>query len=176
VNLDDAYAASWYGPVMSDRPSFGAHIVTNTLNRELKQARVIFTLIGLANIVISLLAWNTSSDQIKQAEKLGMLVDARIPDVVRIIVYVGVGLGAVYLLCAVLVYKKPIPTTITGLVIYCGFTLVQLVVDPSAVLSIFGIGLRAAMIIALASAVRFAFLYERNRAASLPVAQALPKS
>lgn len=161
---------------MSDRPTFGAHIVTNTLDRELKQARVIFILIGLTNIVVSLLALNTLSDQLKQAEKMGLLVDARIPDAVRYIVYVGVGIGAVYLLCAFLVYKKPIPTTITGLAIYCVFTLLQLVIDPSAVLSIFGIGLRAAMIIALASAVRFAFLYERNRAAALPKAQALPKS
>lgn len=159
---------------MSDRPAFGAHIVTNTLDRELKQARVIFILIGLTNIIVSLLALNTVSDQIKQAEKMGLLVDGRIPEIVRIIVYVGVGIGAVYLLCAVLVYKKPIPTTITGLAIYCVFTLIQIVVDPSSVLSIFGIGLRLAMIIALASAVRFAFLYERNRAASLPAAHALP--
>jgi hypothetical protein len=159
---------------MSDRPLFGAHIVTNTLDRELKQARVIFILIGLTNIVVSLLALNTLSDQLKQAEKLGLLADAKIPDIVRIVVYIGVGIGAVYLLCAVLVYKKPIPTTIIGLTIYCVFTLAQVVVDPSSVLSIFGVGLRAAMIIALVSAVRFAYLYERNRAAALPVAQALP--
>src|SRR5258706_9130390 len=127
---------------MSERPSFGAHIVTNTLDRELKQARVIFILIGLANIVLSLLALNTLSDQLRQAEKMGLLTDARIPEIVRIIVYVGVGIGVVYLLCAILVYKAPIPTTITGLSIYCVFTLLQLVVDPSSVLSIFGIGLR----------------------------------
>ncbi len=148
---------------MTDRPAFGAHIVTNTLDRELKQARVIFILIGLTNIVVSLLALNTLGDQIKQAEKMGLLVDARIPDAVRIFVYIGVGIGAVYLLCAVLVYKKPIPTTITALSIYGLFTLIQLVVDPSSVLSVFGVGLRTAMIIALVSAVRFAFLYERNR-------------
>ena len=153
---------------MTDRPAFGAHIVTQTLDRELKQARAIFILIGLANIIVSLLALNTVNDQIKQAEKMGMLVDARIPEAVRIIVYVGVGIGAVYLLCALLVYKKPIPTTITGLTIYAVFTVIQLVVDPSTVLSVFGIGIRAAMIIALVSAVRFAFLYERNRAASKP--------
>jgi hypothetical protein len=161
---------------MSERPAFGAHIVSNTLDRELKQARAIFILIGLTNIVVSLLALNTLSDQLKQAEKMGLLVDAKIPDIVRIVVYVGVGLGAVYLLCAFLVFKKPIPTTITGLAIYGVFTLVQLAIDPSSVLSLFGIGLRVAMIIALVSAVRFAFLYERNRAAALPVARALPKS
>ena len=158
---------------MTDRPAFGAHIVTQTLDRELKQARAIFILIGLANIIVSLLALNTVNDQIKQAEKMGMLVDARIPEAVRIIVYVGVGIGAVYLLCALLVYKKPIPTTITGLTIYAVFTVIQLVVDPSTVLSVFGIGIRAAMIIALVSAVRFAFLYERNRASALPAARAL---
>ena len=156
---------------MTDRPAFGAHIVTQTLDRELKQARAIFILIGLANIIVSLLALNTVNDQIKQAEKMGMLVDARIPEAVRIIVYVGVGIGAVYLLCALLVYKKPIPTTITGLTIYAVFTVIQLVVDPSTVLSVFGIGIRAAMIIALVSAVRFAFLYERNRATALPTAR-----
>lgn len=156
---------------MSERPAFGANIVTSTLDRELKQARVIFILIGLANIVVSLLAWNTVSDQLKQAERMGMLVGARVPDAVMYIVYVGVGIGAVYLLCAFLVYKKPIPTTITGLAIYGVFTLLQLVVDPAAVLTIFGIGIRGAMIIALVSAVRFAFLYERNRKASLPVAK-----
>ncbi|MBA2540183.1 MAG: hypothetical protein H0V17_11150 [Deltaproteobacteria bacterium] len=162
---------------MSDRPAFGANIVTNTLDRELKQARVIFVLIGLTNIVVSLLAWNTLSDQLQQYEKLGLMTEAKIPDAVRIFVMIGVGIGAVYLVCAALVYKKPIPTTITGLAIYAVFTLLQLVVDPSSVLSIFGIGLRAAMIIALVSAVRFAFLYERNRAAALPAARALlPKS
>ena len=151
---------------MTDRPAFGAHIVTNTLDRELKQARVIFILIGLANIVISLLALNTINDQLKQYERMGLLADTKIPDAVRLVVYVGIGIGAVYLLCAVLVYKKPIPTTIIALTIYAVFTLIQLVIDPSSVLTVFGVGLRTAMIIALVSAVRFAFLYEKNRAAS----------
>ncbi len=155
---------------MSDRPAFGAHIVTNTLDRELKQARVIFVLIGLANIIISFLALNTISDQMKQIERMGFHVDARIPDAVRIAVFLGIGIGVIYLLCAVLVYTKPILTTITALAIYGLFTIVQLVLDPSSIMSIFGVGLRTAMIIALVSAVRFAFLYERNRAA-----QALPK-
>ncbi len=151
---------------MTDRPAFGAHIVTNTLDRELKQARAIFILIGLANIIISLLALNTISDQLKQYERMGLLADTKIPDAVRLVVYVGIGIGAVYLLCAVLVYKKPIPTTIIALTIYAVFTLIQLVIDPSSVLTVFGVGLRTAMIIALVSAVRFAFLYEKNRAAS----------
>lgn len=151
---------------MTDRPAFGAHIVTNTLDRELKQARVIFILIGLANIVISLLALNTINDQLKQYERMGLLADTKLPDAVRLVVYVGIGIGAVYLLCAVLVYKKPIPTTIIALTIYAVFTLIQLVIDPSSVLTVFGVGLRTAMIIALVSAVRFAFLYEKNRAAS----------
>jgi hypothetical protein len=146
---------------MTDRPAFGAHIVTGTLDRELKQARIIFLVIGLMTIVVGLISLITLSDQIRQAEQLGL--EAEIPAVVRFVFYIQVEVGAVYLLLALLVYKRPILTTITGLVIYSAFTLVDLAVAP--VPSLFGVGLRAAMLIALVSAVRFAFLYERNRTA-----------
>lgn len=148
---------------MSDRPAFGAKLVKDTLDRELKQARVIFLLIGLANIILSLLAWNTLSDQLKQAEAMGYR--AELSDAVRIIVFIGIAVGVVYLLCAYFVYQKPVPTTIIALVIYGAFTVIQLAIDPSAIFSVFGLGLRIAMIIALVSAVRFAMLYERNRSA-----------
>ncbi|HUJ60415.1 MAG TPA: hypothetical protein VLX92_18065 [Kofleriaceae bacterium] len=142
---------------MSDRPAFGAHLVKTITDRELRQARAILAVIGVLALVSEWL-WRMKIHQ------LGL--DDAFVGKLRIASDIGLAVGATYLVCALLVFRKPVFATVTGLVLYSASIAIQAMVDPTTLYaSVFAIGIRLAILLGLISAVNFARLYVRNQRA-----------
>ena len=154
---------------MSDpasKPMFGANLAKNITNRELKQARTILAVIGMITIAVQAVSLNDLHHQIATLSAAGAQYDHALVAKLEMIAYVGLAIGAAYLVCAFLVSRKPVVATVAGLTLYAGNIVAQAVVDVTALLTLFGLGLRIAILIALVSAVNFARVYEKNRRAS----------
>jgi hypothetical protein len=146
----------------ASRPAFGASIAKNITNRELNQARTILGIIGVVTIALNAVGLN---DLHRQVAALGEYYDHALVGKLELWAYAGIGVGLVYLVCAFLVPRMPVIMTVTGLGLFIGTIGVQAILDVTILLSVFGAGLRIAILIALISAVKFARVYERNRRA-----------
>lgn len=82
---------------------------------------------------------------------------------------IGAGLsivvGVVFLICGALVFARPIPATLTGLVLYALSLLAGFLVDPSTWYH--GLLLKGLAVAGLIAAVRASFAYEREKKARL---------
>src|SRR5580704_1674410 len=151
---------------MSDRPAFGANLVKSITDRELKQARAILVVIGVLAMVQDVLALNKVNEAVDQLRLSGVAYDAALVSRLQLAGKIGIFVGALYLVCAALVSRKPVIATATGLGLFCATLVVQLAVDPSSLFSsVLGLGMRIVILVGLVSAVRFARVYERNRKA-----------
>jgi len=76
-------------------------------------------------------------------------------------------LGLCFIACAMMVFRKPVAATVTGLVLYLGGTAAILAIDPPSIAR--GLLFKILIVIGLASAVKAALAYERSaRAAAAP--------
>jgi peroxiredoxin len=161
------YRRPWYDPQMSDparRPTFGANLTKNITNRELNQARGILGVIGVIAIAVQVVSLSDLHQKVAALQAGGAPYDTALIRKLELIAYAGVAVGLAYLLCAYLVSRKPVFATVTGLTLFVGTIVAQAVVDPMQLVGLVGFGLRFVILLALISAVRFARIYERNRA------------
>ena len=74
-------------------------------------------------------------------------------------------LGLVFIACALMVQRKPVPATVTGLVLYLGWLAAGLAIDPASVAK--GAIIKVLIIVGLISAVKAALAFERNARAQV---------
>jgi len=85
----------------------------------------------------------------------------------RVIAGVTAFLGLVFIGCALMVKRKPVAATVTGLVLYVGALAAQLAFEPSSLPK--GLIVKVFIIVGLVSAMRAALAFERNeRIAAVP--------
>jgi hypothetical protein len=149
---------------------------------QLKSARGILLCVGIltviANVAMGFMSKNIIDKEIDaeiaQVYAQGMEVEPAAVEEVREsamrAMWVAVALwcltGVVFIVLGIIVYRFPIPVTITGLVLYVGCIAVSLILDPSTV----GKGwiIKALITAGLFKAVQAAIAYEKeNNASSL---------
>jgi hypothetical protein len=79
----------------------------------------------------------------------------------KLIYGAGAGLGGIFIVCALLVYKKPLISTMTGLVLYLGGIAANAALEPQTIAK--GIIVKIIIIAVLAGAVKAAIAYEREK-------------
>lgn len=82
---------------------------------------------------------------------------------VRLIYGAGIALGVIFIVCALFVEKKPVASTVTGLVLYLGSIAATLAIDPESLAK--GIIIKILIIIGLVSSVKAALAIEKERRA-----------
>src|SRR5262245_5981971 len=138
----------------ASQPAFGANIAKNITARELNQARNILGVIGVLTIAVQAVSLSDLHHQVARHRDAGPLCDTAVVVRLQSVQYVSLTVGVAYLICAFLVSRKPVIATVTGLVLFVGTIVAQAVVEITMMFSIFGLGLRIAILIALVSAVR----------------------
>jgi hypothetical protein len=83
----------------------------------------------------------------------------------RLIYGASAFLGLVFIACALMVERKPVPATVTGLVLYLGSLAAGLAIDPSSAVK--GIIIKVLIIAGLISAVKAALAIERSERATV---------
>ena len=83
---------------------------------------------------------------------------------VRVVCFVLIVLGVIFIVMGLLVKQYPVPLTIAGLALYVGSALVFAALDPMTLLQ--GIIIKIFIVIGLVKAVQAALAYERERKAS----------
>jgi hypothetical protein len=147
--------------------------------KQLKSARGILLFVGILTIVANLAfvifaeqIVNSQIDkEVKDIRAQHMMIDevklAAIRDqavrTTRLIDAIGVVLGVVFLTCAIFVYKYPVATTVTSLVLYLGAAAVYGVLDPTTLAR--GWWIKILIVIGLFKAVQAALAYENERKA-----------
>jgi hypothetical protein len=157
---------------MGDRPAFGANLANRIIDRELKQARAILAVIGVISLAAQAVTLSSLRHQVATFSAQGIGYDLRLAQHLELVAKIGIAIALAYLVCALLVTRKPVVATGAGLLLFVGTTVAQAVVDVSSLFDVFGLGIRIAILIGLVSAVHFARVYERNRrnVAELPKA------
>jgi hypothetical protein len=172
----------------ADLPKLGS-LAQKARGKQLKQARIIFFVVGVLTIVmnivdISMIRSNFRKAVDKEIQKKGG------PGVVQVdraqlqkaeddtfllgcaIDGVFMLLGVVFLIFGALVYRFPVPVTVTGLVLYllslgAGLVIVAVGGEPEEIGRFVSSGLliRILIIVALAKAIQSAIAYEQERRA-----------
>lgn len=81
----------------------------------------------------------------------------------RLIYGAGIALGVIFIVCALFVEKKPVASTVTGLVLYLGSMAAMLAIDPPSIAK--GIIIKIFIVIGLVSSVKAALAIEKERRA-----------
>ncbi len=136
-------------------PAFGQKLVSDIVDRELKQARAILAVLGSIAVAYNLLA-------LRKLRDYGF--DGTLADRIKLGDELGIAIGVAYFVCAALVGKKPVVATVAGLVLYAVPLALVIVTAPTALLSPASLAYNAVILISLVFAVRFARVYEKNRA------------
>jgi hypothetical protein len=151
--------------------------------QELKKARSILWIVGLLTIAVNGFMLGNSKNELETAVsaelgKSGTSLAAvrALPDAqraefdrqyatafgkIRLIYGAGVALGVIFIVCALFVEKKPVASTVTGLVLYLGSIAALMAFDPSTLVK--GIIVRVFIVIGLVSSVKSALAIERER-------------
>lgn len=150
--------------------------------QELKKARGILWLVGILTIVMNgFMLFNAKSELETAANaelaKSGTSLAAiqSLPDAQRaefdkvyasafgkmqLIYGAGIALGIIFIICALLVEKKPVASTVTGLVLYLGHIAAVLAIDPTSLAR--GAIMKIFIVIGLVSSVKTALAIEKE--------------
>ena len=144
--------------------------------KQLKVARNILIGVGILTILINAAQFAIIDKMVeeglnKQVAKLppGFVVDpvkfAQVKQsavkIARMILGGIVGVGVLYVVFGLIIYKYPVPVTITGLTIYVGLTVILAIYgDYTPVV----LGIRIVVIVSLVKAVQAAIAYKRDLA------------
>lgn len=165
-------------------PNDYGSLASHARTQKLKSAKIIFWIVGVLTILMAFVAYNQVRDaesilESKSAMQSRMAND---PEVARVAggldpffakmikqakLEVGItfGMGMIFILCAMFVYRRPVITTVTGLVLYLASTAFFLYAKMSAnemgsaALSMI---IKVAIILALVGAVKTAVSIERQ--------------
>lgn len=155
--------------------------------KSLKSAKIALWLVGILSIALQTFLFFNAGNEYdkafnKQLEIQGTpqsalenldadtkaLIDKERTDAIskiHLIYGAGIGLGVIFIICALMVDKKPVIATMTGLVLYLGSIAAMAAIDPTTIAQ--GIIMKAVIIIVLIKAVKAAIAYERERRLSV---------
>lgn len=158
-------------------------LASTASNQELKKAKFILWFVGIVTILVHGFLFSNSKNELDKAmdeelEKNGASLAQvqALPDEervefdkeyaiafnkVRFIYGASIGLGVVFVICALSVNKMPVAATVTGLVLYLGSIAVQVAIEPSTIIQ--GIIVKVLIIIGLISSVKAALTIEKRR-------------
>lgn len=164
-----------------ERAPYGS-LAQQSRGRELKKAKVILWLVGLLTLAVNGFMFVNAQAQFDKAvdaelrSEGGSLseVRSRTPEeraefdeaydkglrLTRLIAGVGAFLGLVFIGCALMVERKPVAATVTGLVLYLGSMAAQFALEPSSIAK--GLLIKILIIVGLVSAMKAALAIERN--------------
>jgi hypothetical protein len=145
--------------------------------KQLKTARGILLFVGIITVVVNI-AFCVFADKIVDSQidqevaelrGQGMEIDnAAVAEVrassirsVQLANGIAVALGVVFIVCGIMVYQYPVPTTILSLVLYIGSAAVYGVVDPTTLAR--GWLIKIIIVVALFKAVQAALAYEKEQ-------------
>jgi hypothetical protein len=146
---------------------------------QLKNARGILLFVGIMSVLVNVFFYVSAESNVqaaldKEIQKLpaGMVADqAKVRKIkeeavraTHLINGGGLMLGLVFIACAVLVRRHPVPATITGLVLYLGGNAVFGLLDPASLAA--GLLVKVLIVIGLFKAVQAAIAYQRDLVAS----------
>jgi hypothetical protein len=155
--------------------------------RSLGRAKVILWIVGALTIAVHAFQLSTLQreyDRAIDSELRGRegasLVDVRALDaaeraefdeaydkglrLARVLLVASIALGVAFIICALVVDRRPVAATVTGLVLYLGSLAAGLAIDPSSVVK--GLLIKILIIMGLVSAVRAALAVERAERAA----------
>ena len=153
--------------------------------QELKKARTILWIVGLLTIAVNgFMFWNSKNElESAVSAELGkngasLAAVRALPDAqraefdkqyaaafgkVRLIYGAGVALGVIFIVCALCVERRPVASTVTGLVLYLGSIAAALAIDPATLAK--GAIVKVFIVIGLVSSVKSALAIEKERRA-----------
>ena len=146
---------------------------------ELKNARRIMLFIGIMSLLANAFFYSQAEGAVqkeidKELQKLGpnFVVDqaklsALKNQAVRVTHLINVGgmmLGMVFIVCAMLVERHPVPMTITSLALYLGGNAIFGFIDPTSLAA--GLIVKIVIVVALFKAVQAAIAYQKELAAA----------
>jgi FtsH-binding integral membrane protein len=149
----------------------------------LRSARIIMIIVGLlmsgANLFFALSAEAMVDKEINDLRKSGMVFDeAKLKPfrdsairTTQLAAFVFVGVGAIFFVLAAMIYKAPVPCTVTALVLYVGGWVASVAIAISNTDDAKEVGqavasgwlVRILIIIALVKAVQAAIAYQKER-------------
>jgi hypothetical protein len=157
-------------------------------SQELKKAKGILWAVGILTILYNLVMFFTAADQLdkeinKELVKNGTSLEQvlKLPDDrraefdaerqkalgrVRLLFGGSVVLGALFIVCALAVNRKPVAATVTGLVLYLAATAAFVAIDPQNLMQ--GLIIKIFIIIGLVSSVKAALAIEKQDRALQP--------
>ena len=166
-----------------------ASLATTARNQELKKAKGILWFVGVVTILFQGFLFANSKKELDEAmsAELGKngisLAQIRaLPEEqrtefdteysnafnkVRFIYGAGIGIGAIFVVCALGLDRKPVAATVTGLALYLGSIAVQAAIEPLTIMQ--GIIVKVLIIIGLISSVKAALAVEKERRSQTPV-------
>ncbi len=145
--------------------------------RQLKVARWILIVVGILHVLFYGFMYSNAEEEVETVFKQQMRAEglvvtdqalfdsekAKAVKTVRLIYAVVVALAVGMVICGLLVYKAPVPATMTGLIIYVGMVAAFVYFDASNLYK--GIIIKVLVIVALVKAVQAAIAYHREAAA-----------
>lgn len=152
--------ASNLPPLDSDFDSGLSNLADSVRKRILKQSRIALAVIGLITlgyVAYQLNQLNADVDELGQAFR-----ETLAPEIAqaRLILYLSMGVGFLFLGFAVFVYRFPLTCTLAGLIIYVASILINAVLDPATLYQ--GIIIRFAIIAVLINGVKTAIVYSKE--------------
>jgi hypothetical protein len=159
------------GQPQGELPKLGS-LTQSARFKQLNQARNILVAIGILTMAVNGFLWFHAEKEVDEAlqQQIG---PGRVADPARFqearkqvlrIVYLIYGgtfaLGAVFVVLGLLVKTYPVPTTITGLVLYLGATAVFALLNPASIGA--GIIIKIIVIVCLVKAIQSALAYQRE--------------
>ena len=162
-----------------EEPKKLGSLAQSARSKHLKQVRVLLLVIGIITAAFNAFQLATVREQVKKeidkeiAKQGGGRVDPVKrqqveDDAVRIvtpILYALIGLGALYIVFALIVHQFPVPITVIALVLYVGVNVIFAVLNakehPEQILS--GLIIKIIIVVALIGAIKTAVAYQRER-------------
>ena len=149
-------------------------------SKQLRTARIILIIVGSLTLVINAVVFamapgmadDVIAAEVTKARSQGLQIDeakvaearSRLTAVLRVIDSAYAATGVLFILFGIAIYIKPVPITITSLVIYVGSHAVVGFFSPVALLN--GLLVKILIIVSLFKAIQSAIAYERERSAS----------
>ena len=143
--------------------------------KRLKTAQIILLILGGLILAVNAVQYpgleaavDEELNKLVQAQGPGAFIDPQarqaVVNITRAFVIGMMGLGVVFLVCAALVKRYPIPTTLLSLVLLIGMWAVLGFINPLTLVQ--GLLLKLVALVGLVKAVQSAFAYEAERKAA----------
>jgi hypothetical protein len=129
----------------------------------LNKARWIMIILGVLMLAFNIWGVFYIEQEVQNAVRRGMMVNHSIIQQLKIITYISIGIGALFIVMGIMVHQFPIPFTITALVLYLLGQVIMFVYNPESLANVVAWAIRIAIIAGLWQSIQAAIAYEKER-------------